>query len=342
MPRIVVSGYSLDLGPQWLTAAPNRCEDGARIGFIKPEPSQILTLFKDSDPQNIDLDNGAWVSIAKSSYVKEKGFKIYPNNQTALLADDKTRASSLGEIHKIFTRNNVSCTYDTIILKDLLTDLIGGNTFIIGNDIVQDQPRKQISIKRKHVFQETNRHAPRPTSPGNHLAKLAHVRVLLPGQSLEAKVPFSNGTEVAVEPHFQNKDFSFPEPQICTVQNNRLIWTNTTNFPINVKKNTKMVHVRTISSEDIDKVEKNCVFEKTNERKLEDNTNQIHHQRNEQNQAINNKLDVLHEKYKNVFNKDLSQGYNGFAGPHLCKLLLADESRPTSKWERSKSYRRLN
>ena len=51
-----------------------------------------------------------------------------------------------------------------------------------------------------------------------------------------------------------------------------------------------------------------------------------------------NSIDKLHHKFSTVFNKDLTQGYNGAAGPHTCRLNWAGETRPTSDQVRMVSY----
>ena len=40
------------------------------------------------------------------------------------------------------------------------------------------------------------------------------------------------------------------------------------------------------------------------------------------------KLADAHEKFSDVFEPDLSLGYNGFSGPHFVRLHFADENRP--------------
>ena len=61
-------------------------------------PSQVFCVTYNSIPFNITLDSGATVSYMKLEVAIRLGVNIQPNNQLALLADQKTRMSSLGEI----------------------------------------------------------------------------------------------------------------------------------------------------------------------------------------------------------------------------------------------------
>ena len=47
---------------------------------------------------DITLDSGATVSYLRYTKATELGITILPNNQLALLADQKTRMASLGEV----------------------------------------------------------------------------------------------------------------------------------------------------------------------------------------------------------------------------------------------------
>ena len=41
-------------------------------------------------------------------------------------------------------------------------------------------------------------------------------------------------------------------------------------------------------------------------------------------------LNKAHKKFKDVFNNDLSRGYNNFYGKHECKLNWATSERPSA------------
>ena len=61
-------------------------------------PSQILLVkYRDHNLQ-ITLDSGATVSYLRRSKAIQMGLNILPNDQLALLADQRTRMASRGEV----------------------------------------------------------------------------------------------------------------------------------------------------------------------------------------------------------------------------------------------------
>ena len=61
-----------------------------KCGYIKPVPSQILTVFQDvpnKSPIHIELDSGATVSYCLESEARKRGFKIFPNGQLLISLD---------------------------------------------------------------------------------------------------------------------------------------------------------------------------------------------------------------------------------------------------------------
>ena len=86
----------------------------ANLNFIKPVPSQILTMYLDQRnkfPIHIDLDSGATVNFITESHAKNCGFKILPNGQLSKLGDGVTKLKGIGEINRTFFRNNWQVTF---------------------------------------------------------------------------------------------------------------------------------------------------------------------------------------------------------------------------------------
>ena len=77
------------------------------IHFIKPVPSQLLTVYQNQIPIHLDLDSGCWISTVKHKFAKQMKWKMHPNGQLASIADGKTTLKSIGEIHETFTRRSI-------------------------------------------------------------------------------------------------------------------------------------------------------------------------------------------------------------------------------------------
>ena len=314
-------------------------EDTQHCNYIQPVPSQALTM-QDSRGKNIhiELDSGATVSYAKLDAVQKHGFKIYQNSQTSRLADGKTLLPAIGEIDVTLHRNNFTVRFHAIVTKDLNFDFLGGNNFIRENQIIQDLEKKSISIHKKYSVPETNKNLILPTIQNNFLAKTNSIQSLNPGQSIQYVIPMPNETKVAVTPWFQNKTYDWPQPQICTVQQGKITIDNDLNTPINIKKHAPIVQVQTVTEEEMDqtKYEKPPItnqFKQNNasSAKIAMNTTNIN----------NEALDIINQTNdmnKDVFNEDLTNGYNHTAGKHVARLNWANQTRPQSNKVQTISY----
>lgn len=308
--------------------------------FIMPVPTQTLTV-QDASNLNVhlDLDTGATVSYAKLKSVLSHGFKIRPNNQLSNLADGRTKMAAVGEIDEIFTRNNWQVRFQAIVTKDLHCDFVAGNNFIKHNGIIQDINNKTIKVHNKYTVAETNKLLIMPTTPHNHLIQNNHVNVLLPGQHLMCSVPHHEATVVSVEPWFQNKNTSWPMPQLCTVSNGHINLVNNLSTPLHISKEVPQLQIRSTkeqSQQDLNVPQAviHITPKTAHIAKLEEiNVNSANID-----PAVIDKIQHIHENYSDVFNQDLSQGYNMTYGKHICKLNWASSTRPLANKVHTVNY----
>ena len=127
-------------------------------------------------------------------------WQIHPNGQLAKIADGKTVMKSIGEVHETFYRNNWVVHFSAIVMKELHTNIIAGNNFILDNKVKQDFSAKTITIHNKYVVPETNRNTELPTNPINTVFSVPINSVILPKQSKDVQVPYEDSTTLLVEP----------------------------------------------------------------------------------------------------------------------------------------------
>ena len=131
----------------------NRNEE-TTCNYIKPIPSQILTVFKDLNnkfPLHIELDSGASINYCEENAVLQMGFKIYYNKQVSKLGDGVTKIESVGEINEIFYRNNWTVRFKAVVCKQLSSQFIGGTVFMVDNGIEQDFSNNVIRLLNKTI-----------------------------------------------------------------------------------------------------------------------------------------------------------------------------------------------
>ena len=299
-----------------------------KCNFIKPVPSQCLTV---EDPAgkniHIDLDTGATVSYVKYDAVKRHNFNIKSNNQLSNLADGKTKMPAMGEIDETFYRNDWKVRFHAIVSKDLHCDFVGGNNFFKDNSVTQDINNKTISVHKRYTVPETNKLLILPTAMSNMIIKNNHINVVLPGNTVQYPVPHPDDELLAVQPCFQNKQDTWPSPQICKVSNGFIDVLNDTNDILSLKNGMEKVQIRTLNDFTVN--EPKCFATYTSEPNSNDEKHtKIHINSANIDSEVIDFIRQTNEKYKNVFNEDLSNGYNMNFGRHVCNLNWANDTRP--------------
>ena len=322
-------------------------------GFMKPIASQILTVFVNKQnkiPVHIELDSGASINFCQESAVIALGFKISYNKQISKLGDGKTKIESIGEINEIFYRNNWEVKFRAAVCKKLSSPFIGGTVFMKDNNIEQDFAKDVIRVHNKAVtVQPTNPISLLPVAPLTPQLKEVKSKNeskfltfdqkwLLPGQDVEVAIPnkLKEQQIVAVEPYELNINGSWPNPAMVEVKNGNISLINDTSNPINLGKEVKRCKLSPVvhPSQQV-----NDYYEY--EHKIQTDMDAHHvaidtsHIQCEEAKKL---VEDAHHKYTEVFNKDLSKGYNNYYGVHECSLNWASAERPAAAKVHVPSY----
>ena len=303
----------------------------SHVNFISPVPSQILTLYQKDKIVHVDIDSGCLVSCVRLDFVKEMEWTIKPNSQLAKLADDKTVLKSIGEIDETLTRNNWKVQLKALVLTELHTKVIGGNNFLKDNCIEQSLHNRRISIHGKYVVPETNRNVELPCKLNPIIIKANVPNTILPNQAIRVKVPIDDNETVLVGPRIENSNKLWPQPQLCTVTNGEIEVVNRDKVPTIIK--AKQHHIQVRSTEEAPASNK-TTYQYTSDKdqcKPEKYEEQININYDCLNEEQTNRLHLAIGECKNIFDKNLSKGYNHFAGNHYCHLNWANNQRPLSK-----------
>ena len=241
---------------------------------LVPIPSQILAVKYGQYHLDITLDSGATVSYLRLDKALELKVPIYPNNQLALLADMKTRMSSVGEIDILVTIENIQLRLRALVMKHLQAVCFGGTTFHADNNIGTHLKEGTILLHGKYKVYQSNKcpviplHPPplesrlddtssmqlsstsyHPTHESALFAapqKLNAValpidKVVYPGDLLSIPLPpHSSSTGfISMSPSFPNAyDDEQWIPQICQVVNGEALFRNNSNRPLLARKNS--------------------------------------------------------------------------------------------------------
>ena len=167
----------------------------AKLGYMKPEPTQILTIFQtphNEDPVHIDLDSGASLNYTQEKEAIKRGFKILPNVQMSKLGDGLTCIKACGELNETFFRNKKQIKWRSVVCKDLTAPFIGGSPFLKDNGIEQDFVRNVIHLhNRTETVQPTNPLTILPTVPTFKSAVGSTMDEISPGKPEESPLATS-------------------------------------------------------------------------------------------------------------------------------------------------------
>ena len=319
--------------------------DGYTCNFIKPVPSQLLTVYADIGnkiPLHIELDSGASINYCEESAAIKYGFHISINKQTSILGDGITVIESVGEINEVFYRNNWKIIFKAAVCKKLTAPFIGGTLFMKDNGIEQDFTNNVIKLfNRRVTVLPTDPLSILPMSPLStesqqvnrpkqaKMLTFSH-KWLLPDQSIDVHVlnAMQNESILAVQPDEFNNNSNWPHPEFKLVQNGKISLNNSTEHPINIGKEVKRCKLYTIEQPQSQDAHYYQYQTQLNSLKLDDDVNiPTQHIKCPQAKQI---IISAHETYKKTFNKDLSKGYNNFYGKHVCNLNWASKERPTA------------
>ena len=227
-------------------------------------------------PYNFDitLDSGATVSYLRLDKALELRIPINPNNQLALLADMKTRMSSVGEVDIVVTFNNIQLRLRALVMRNLQAMCFGGTTFHADNDIKPHLREGTIILHGKYRVCQSNQCPTIPLHPppfescsdatvstqlpekSDHLTykseslavtnkfnaiALPSDRVVYPGELLSIPMPLNSPA-----PGFISMSPSFPNaygdrqwvPQICQIVNGEALFKNESDRPLLARKNS--------------------------------------------------------------------------------------------------------
>ena len=319
--------------------------DQPRLGYIKPVPSQLMTVYQDKRqnlPIHLDLDSGANVSYVEHKEAIARGFKVYPNGQLSKLGDGNTNLPPVGEIHETFHRNDWTVLFRAIVTKKLVAPFVAGNNFTLDNHLVQDLNEGTISVHNgKHVIMDTRAEMLMPINPNPqvqekpaYLQRIEHkLTSLLPGQTFEQPVKMENDQVVLVEGWLEN-DCDWPHAALCQVNNGKICLTNDTQEPIMMGKKGQVKTLKISKLEEhgdaIEKVPPDYYqlrMGSTTSGQGSDNTKKINFGKKIE-KKVAEQLEAAHQELSEVFDESLVGGYNGYFGPHECRLNWVSKDRP--------------
>ena len=112
-----------------------------------------MNCFYNEFPAMLCLDSGSESNLISQRYADYIGLNISSSKQGAVQADVSTPLEIIGEVKNMsLKRGPHKFTFDALVTKDDIGDIIGGEPFLEANDIALRPARKQIIIKGKDII----------------------------------------------------------------------------------------------------------------------------------------------------------------------------------------------
>ena len=166
------------------------------------------------------------------------------------------------------------------------------------------------------------------------------MKVVLPGQELSVETRYDEDTEVVVEPWAENVNSEWPRPQLSVVKHGNVELVNDTDEPIILTKDVKLIKVskavpfRENSGKNFYNIQPPSLMNILHKRGCLEEINIA----NDIEEDVKIMLSEAHQKHGEVFNKDLSGGYNDFFGRHRCHLNWSGRERPLANKVKVPNY----
>ena len=295
-------------------------------------------MFYKEQPFQITLDSGATVSFIRQDVVMAYKIPVLPNDQLALLADDKTRMSSLGEIDIELSRGQIRARLRALVMKSLQAPCFGGTTFHYDNDIQPQIRQKQIKLHNKHVLYQTDERLPIPM-PTLNATKASHALLTIskpttvgPDGFLQIPLGKNKAISSLMAIHPVSDDNSW-YPMVCPVVDDHIQYTNTSEHLLHADKSVKFLCMAAGMPQDTPNVPSKSLRPVLASSTLEDPIKMIC---DNSNLSFLNDSDIKNLKLvlqNNIaaFDNDLSQGYNAKSGRYFAKLNFKPDVLPESK-----------
>ena len=315
---------------------------------INTYPSQVFSLWSGDKVIHITLDSGATVSFITKLECDRLNLKINKASQLATQADGQTRMHVLGEVKETFSRGKTQFNLHALVVDKLChATILGGMNFLIENQIDQQPAKHRIVVKDKFYIEETLPEASlennKPTIPVK-IPKSA--KCIFPGQTLKLNVDDQNITpngNYMICPDQSNKNNSWLLQETELV-NRTISIANNTKEPIifGTKQDAHIIKLRPITYQDnthvqhmitnfnpkqeFNKQESTLSYiqriNKLNQTEVsrppqqnhQDILKDIYIESNVMNEHENKQCQEILTKNIDVFNDDVSEGYNNFSG----------------------------
>ena len=297
----------------------------------------------------LTLDCGAEANCITLAECKRLQIDVSPAGQIASQIDN-SRIKVLGEIHTNFTRGEINFAFEALVVPTInKASVLAGMPFLRSNNITVPFSEDYITVKNKYRIPVTPPifvDKPSESQKNSHIVKIRKTTVLLPDEYIEENLPdrFPENSSYIVAPY--KLDTSLP-PTECDAVGQTIRIINTSKDPIILPNKSLPFQVRPLHSTTPTRIKEHKphsdvppVMDVSQDpesylSKLKYDPDGVI-AKLPNGQQIIDRLKKANAEYHEVFNGDLTLGYNGASGP--CKANWNFIQEPPTNHGKSVSY----
>ena len=282
-------------------------------------------------PALLSLDSGCEGDCIRESECYRLNIPIKPLDdsdvQIPTQADGHSPLNIVGKVKFEAERDKLMFSYEGYVAKNLQSAILCGGAFLERNEIVQELKERRIKISNKHYLFESSPLCPPVADIAIRNVGVSHSLAIAPGDFYDFEIPadYQEDQEYIMSPVSSIHASQDWDPQLAKAVGRNLRFRNLTPNFLEIEKNIPILQISTTepryqfvsypksetngvqptdnSSPESTKLEKDKILKSIEiDEDLPDKLKQ--------------KLFSAHSEHINVFNGDLSRGYNGFSGDH--------------------------
>ena len=310
------------------------------INKISVNASPSITMYLDNSPYDITIDTGGTCNAVDDQTASKMNCSIRSTHQGAWMADGQTMLDVIGETDIDFNRHGKVFRLTALVCR-MAPSIIGGMPFLIQNDISIRPARAELILAGSEVVKYST------SIPTKNLARRLNSytvrcpsdQVILPGEVASFAIPkhVCPNEPVAVEPRYDNAHNSittksWPIPKVHEVHDGYLTLANTSEYPVQLKKNSHVCNILPpVTDHEIPPEVSQTVQQLIPSKKIEDYSTPV--QVNPDgvlNNEDESKFRALIKQYDEVFNPKVST-YNGKSGACFVQVNMGPIPPPQHK-----------
>ena len=306
-------------------------------------PSPVISLFFNSSVVHLTLDCGAEANCITESECKRLKIKVKPAGQLASQIDNSS-INVIGEIHVSFTRGSLSFRFDALVVPNInKASILAGMPFLKTNMLTVPFFEDYVKVQNKYKIPVTpSVFIDKHDKCDSHSVKVRQMTLPTPGnvvcEGLPDDLPNLTHTDTSNDSDLQSQIYLTE----CNPEKN--VIRKADKFDISIKANKEEKPSLSSKLPEINEHIPN-VFEEPTEyvsRSPESYLSLIKYDPDgivanlPNGQETLNRLKRANAEYHEVFNGDLTLGYNGASGP--CKANWDFIQEPPTNHGKSASY----